>query len=82
MEGGACLPGAASGLMVGHRSQLCPWFQVSPKQHTQYLGKARLFQTRYFPRRAGMEKPLSDDEPREFRAVMDGWRSQIGRAHV
>lgn len=48
---------------------------VSREQHTLHLGKARLFQNMYFAKRAGMEKPLSDDEPREFRAVMDGWRS-------
>lgn len=74
LYGGRCLP-TWSSIWINDRSQLCPWFQVYPEQQTLHLGKARLFQNRYFPERAGTEKPLSDDEAREFRAVMDGWRS-------
>lgn len=59
--GGASLPGATSGVLVGHGSQLCPWFQVSPKQHNLHVGKTRLFQNKHFLKKGSDGKALNDD---------------------
>lgn len=80
MYEGTCLPTWSSIWINGGTSfSALPLVSgVSWATHAHYTWERHvysLFQNRYFPKRAGMEKPLSDAEPREFRAVMDGWRS-------